>query len=247
MSCRIARAREWASRIIHEMSYHDDSVFVTLTYNPENLPSDNSISKDDLQRFFKRLRRDLDYDGRKIKYFSCGEYGDLNDRPHYHAIVFGLSLRDTDKRLIQQNWPVGFCHFGTVTFESARYVTSYVMKKYNGEKAKEAFQDRQVPFCLMSKGIGKNFVMDNYRYLYENLGFTVKGEKVGLPRYYKNLLRIEPQEYIEDILETTVSERQKLAEKGVGVEGWSAAKNQKREHQSATLDAKIKLFKKGSM
>ena len=107
MACRIARAREWASRIIHEMDYWDTSIFITLTYNEEYLPKHGSIHKRDLVLFFKRLRRDLERDNRKIKYFASGEYGDKFGRPHYHAIVFGLSLREDDKNVVGQNWPYG--------------------------------------------------------------------------------------------------------------------------------------------
>ena len=57
--CRIQRAREWASRLIHEMSYHEKNTFITLTYDNEHLPKDESIDKDELQRFFKRLRKTI--------------------------------------------------------------------------------------------------------------------------------------------------------------------------------------------
>ena len=190
MACRIARSREWASRIIHEMVYYDKTVFITLTYNNENLPANLSLSKDELQRFFKRLRKSIS--PRKIRYFACGEYGDQHDRPHYHAIIFGLGLSESDTLSIQSAWDMGFTYSGTVTFNSARYVAGYVLKKYNGKVAEIVYDGKQAPFCLMSKGIGKQFVIDNSQYLSEHAGFTVQGSPVGLPRYYKELkIRLE--------------------------------------------------------
>ena len=117
LACRIARSREWASRIIHEMVYYEDTMFLTLTYNDDNLPSDVGLHKDDLQRFFKRLRKALDT--KKIRYFACGEYGDTTSRPHYHAIIFGLGLNEIDKKYVNDAWTLGFSYFGTVTFNSA--------------------------------------------------------------------------------------------------------------------------------
>ena len=80
-------------------------MFLTLTYNDDNLPSDVGLHKDDLQRFFKRLRKALDT--KKIRYFACGEYGDTTSRPHYHAIVFGLGLNEIDKKYVTDAWPLG--------------------------------------------------------------------------------------------------------------------------------------------
>jgi hypothetical protein len=102
IACRIARTREWTVRIMHEMSCHDNAVFATLTYDDDHLPPDRSISKDELQRFIKRLRKELG--DRKIRYFACGEYGETTNRPHYHAIIFGLGLtEDTLSIVINTN------------------------------------------------------------------------------------------------------------------------------------------------
>lgn len=44
-----------------------------------------TLSKKDVQKFIKRLRIST---GLKFKYLIKGEYGDLNGRPHYHALIF---------------------------------------------------------------------------------------------------------------------------------------------------------------
>lgn len=57
IGCRITRSKHWATRCIHEASLHPDNSFITLTYNPENLPPDGGLIKSDFQKFMKRLRR----------------------------------------------------------------------------------------------------------------------------------------------------------------------------------------------
>ena len=99
------------------------SVFVTLTYDPENLPSDWSLQRpsrgekhdpegrplSDFQLFMRRLRKARSKD--RLKYYMCGEYGavcrhDVNleekncvlgckvGRPHYHACIFNAGFPD---------------------------------------------------------------------------------------------------------------------------------------------------------
>ena len=102
IECRIHQRKEWSLRLLHEMAYHERSVFLTLTYSDENLPDDLSISKRHLQLFLKRLRKQS---GRKgIKYFATGEYGESTQRPHYHAIVFGVGLQEEDKQFVKDCW-----------------------------------------------------------------------------------------------------------------------------------------------
>ena len=90
-ACRIAKSREWASRCVMESKLHKENCFITLTYNDEHLPSDLSLQKDDFTKFIKRLRKNT---GDKIRYYACGEYGDLYQRPHFHACLFGYRPDD---------------------------------------------------------------------------------------------------------------------------------------------------------
>jgi len=190
VSCKIAHAREWAVRLVHEMGYHENSCFITLTYDDDHLPADGSISKDELQRFFKRLRKNLD--GKKIKYYASGEYGEKNGRPHYHAIVLGLAMGE--KTYIEKSWTLGMVHVGTVTYDSCRYVADYIQKKYNSWKASVVYGSKEVPFQISSLGIGKQFALDNREYLSTKLGCTMRGQEVGIPRYYKRMLEIGAEE-----------------------------------------------------
>lgn len=158
VGCRLDYSKCWAVRIMHEASLFDNNVFITLTYNNENLPSDLSLNKSHFQKFMKKLRKQysgiqpvVDEKGKvtyPIRYFHCGEYGKATiannyiARPHYHAILFNIDF--DDKRLYKRTnsgsflylserlssiWANGYVSIGEVTGESASYVARYAVKK----------------------------------------------------------------------------------------------------------------------
>lgn len=202
LACKIQRSREWAMRLLHELEYWEKATFITLTYAPEHLPEKSSLKPDDLQKFWKRLRKELK--DKKIKYFACGEYGEKEDkthRPHYHAIVFGLGPED--EKLISEIWAMGNVFAGTVTYDSCRYVCDYIMKKYNSKKEKEIYADtgRKNPYKTCSQGLGLRFALDNRDSLEEDQGLTVRGVPCGVPRYYRKKLDMGPANMLEHSLE----------------------------------------------
>jgi hypothetical protein len=141
IGCRKENARQWAVRCTHEAQMHIDNCFLTLTYAPEHLPKGDTLVKQDLVKFIKRLRDKLNY--KKIRYFACGEYGDNGDRPHYHILLFGHDFADKQawkyendgtpryfiSKELEKLWGKGFCIIAPVTFETAQYVAGYVIKK----------------------------------------------------------------------------------------------------------------------
>jgi hypothetical protein len=139
VGCRLEKSRQWAIRCMHEADLYQDNCFITLTYDDDHLPYDGSLVKPHFQKFMKRLRKR--YGTIKIRYYACGEYGDSNYRPHYHALLFNFDFEDKilwktegDFRLyvseeLNSIWKKGYCIIGPVTFETAAYVARYVMKK----------------------------------------------------------------------------------------------------------------------
>lgn len=146
--CRMDYSRNWANRMLVELRDNNNvGVFLTLTYNPEHLPySDKgkpTLSKRDCQLFWKRLRKA--FPGKKIRYYIAGEYGPKTHRPHYHAIVFGLSLSDFDdleflrfnglgqsyynSKRLANIWQNGYIVLSDVTWHTCAYVSRYVLKK----------------------------------------------------------------------------------------------------------------------
>lgn len=187
VACRIAKSREWSIRLLGELNYWISACFLTLTYDELHVPL--SLKKRDLQLFWKRLRKAVE--PRKIKYFSCGEYGETYGRPHYHAIVFGVDWNDED--VINRCWNKGFIKLGGVTSKSISYVTSYVMKKWSKDEEKKQYEEcgMEAPFQLVSQGLGLRFACDNREQLQDDLGTTFNGKRVGLPRYYVRKLDID--------------------------------------------------------
>ena len=56
IGCRLEHSRQWATRMVHELKYHEDAVFITLTYNDKHLPENGSLNLTDWQEFMVKLR-----------------------------------------------------------------------------------------------------------------------------------------------------------------------------------------------
>jgi len=208
MPCRIALTREWTTRLMHEALCHDDNCFVTLTYRTEELPEDRSLNKRILQLFIKRFRKKVKV---KIKYYAVGDYGELNDREHYHLIIYGWKPPLDDlftaskkngrnyygSRIISTLWPYGFNAVGTVTRDSCQYTCGYVRKKAFGQRGNDTYGKRLPPFALQSGGIGAWYAFQNRERIQEHLCVIEGNKNLGLPRYYQRLLLIDSEDLIE--------------------------------------------------
>ncbi len=117
---------------------HERNSFVTLTYDQEHLPEDYSVDVSHWQLFAKRLRLKIG----PFRFYHCGEYGEVNRRPHYHALIFGEDFSfdrfKTGTRgkhdyftspTLSRVWGKGFVVIGDLTVDSARYVARYCLHK----------------------------------------------------------------------------------------------------------------------
>ena len=85
--CRLEFSRQWAVRCMHESKMWPDNTFITLTYRDARWSLDPQHFTD----FMKRLRY---FFPQTIRYYMSGEYGEVNFRPHYHAILFNFAAPD---------------------------------------------------------------------------------------------------------------------------------------------------------
>jgi hypothetical protein len=221
IGCRLKYSQEWAVRLMHENQMHEESCFVTLTMNDEYLQSRKnplSLDKTEFQRFMKRLRKKY---GKKIRFFHCGEYGEKNRRPHYHAILFGVDFEDKElfqtrdeirlytSETLAKLWPYGFVTIGEVTMESCAYVARYVTKKVKGKDAENHYirwdplTGEGIPiepeYATMSRkpGIGKEW-FDKYKSdVYPHDYVVIKKHKIRPPRFYDNQLSEEELEQLK--------------------------------------------------
>lgn len=184
--CKIQKTREWTLRCYHESLYHPFNSFVTLTYADSVYESycDKSVSKDDLSRYIKNLRRKLA--PIRFKYFACGEYGKKFGRCHYHLILFGIPH---DTPAIVNTWKDGLVDSRPLIFERIKYICGYVRKKLDGERS----GGRDPAFQLSSTKLGLKWFEDNFEYLSKYLSCRIEGVDFGLPKYYKlKLLERDP-------------------------------------------------------
>lgn len=165
IGCRLEKSRQWAMRCLHESECHTENCFITLTFDDYHLDPLKSLRVADFQKFMKRLRKEFPH---PIRYFHCGEYGEINERPHHHACLFGHQFDDLELHSMSNDlplytsltlsklWPYGFSTIGSMTFESAAYTARYCVKKLTGDKAKKHYGERLPPYNTMSRrpGIG---------------------------------------------------------------------------------------------
>jgi len=230
LGCRLDHALMWSCRIVHESCMWADlhgNCFVTLTYRDPSecddeqyrdgyhIPADYSLRPSDVSKFIRKLRKTLP---QKIKYFYCGEYGDENQRPHYHLCLFNCSFDDQvlwkddeghyifTSPTLDKLWPYGFSTVAALNYETAAYTARYALKKITGKKADEHYLRCDeygeaywlLPeFIRMSTG-NKNAPCGLGVGFYEKYGSDIfpsdevpvpgKGIIRKVPRYYQNIL-----------------------------------------------------------
>lgn len=229
IGCRIDYSRKWADRLVMESKLHDHSWFVTLTYDDQHLPFSDPIDssgyptlvKRDVQLFIKRLRKMVAPE--KIRYYCAGEYGTKTFRPHYHLIIFGLTLNDLkfyklndlkqsyyNSELLSTAWQnKGFVVVAPATYETMLYTARYVTKKLKGfESSFYKTAGIAPPFSLMSRkpGIAGNYY--SYEIMLDDKIVLPQGRLAPHPRYFQKLLE---KEY-PDFYEVYKEERRKRAD-----------------------------------
>lgn len=206
IGCRLDKARDWAIRCMHEAKLHDDNCFITLTFDDVHLPENGSISKDDVQRFLKRLRFSIQ--PKRVSYYAVGEYGEQTGRPHYHILLFGHDFPDKiplqregahttySSAVLRALWPYGNNMIGTITWQSAMYCCKYVTKKLYGDVTRIAFdidtgewRPVEHEFALMSRNpaLGKRYYKKHSGDITAHDSIIIQGKALKPPKYYDKL------------------------------------------------------------
>lgn len=239
IGCRLDKARDWATRCVHEASMHSVSCFTTFTYDDDHLPPDYSVSVRELQLLMKRLRKSYGV----MRFFGVGEYGPSTRRPHYHVLLFGF--RPDDGLLLKTGrngdpvyasaqlskvWPFGFTSFGEVTHQSAGYVARYALKKFTGPDAPAVYRlchpitgaavEQAPEFARMSlrPGIGYEWLKRFECDVYPSKFVVVDGRKRPVPQAYKRRLAEEKRgawldKLAEEFPETSPDGERRLADR----------------------------------
>ena len=262
--CRQRMSRDWAIRIMHEAREYEANSFLTLTYANEHLPEDLSLNVRHWQLFAKKLRKR----GIKFRYYHVGEYGKELDRPHYHAAIFGVDFL-FDRKLwkevdghklytsptIEACWPMGHHSIGSLTPQSAAYISKYMSKKDLDGSDSERYErfdpitgevwSVKPEYATMSKGgkdgqkgIGHRFIKKYWRDVYNDDAVVLDGNLVSPPKYYNRWMKDEDPEFYETVIERRCERASKLID-GAG-DGGRAASDKAREIHTR---AKLKLRK----
>lgn len=231
--CLTDRAKQWAVRNIIESKEHVDNWFVTLTYDEEHVPhgydtqtgaySGYTLNKKHLSAFMKRLRSKLSdqYGHTGIRFFACGEYGETFFRPHYHILLYNCPLPDLRlhrvtklghkcwrSKIIEDAWNMGITEVSEFNWQTASYVSRYVMKKKGNQQESENIMKLaglQPEFTEMSTapGIGRARYDAQKMKIYDlDELFVDTGTKVlklHSLKYYDKLYGIEQPELMKEI------------------------------------------------
>lgn len=204
IGCRLEYSRQWAIRCMHEAAMYQANSFITLTYANDNV-NDNGVTslvKDDWCLYMKRFRAMLwERHRTRVRFFQCGEYGELLNRPHHHACIFGWDFPDkylwSNRKcklyrspMLEELWPYGFSSVGDLTFESAAYTARYIVKKITGDGADQHYDGRVPEYVTMSRrpGIGRAWY-DRYSQDVRSIDKIVvrNGLTCRPPRYYDSI------------------------------------------------------------
>lgn len=255
--CRIDKSRAWADRMLLEYQRTKKAIFATLTYRDscltfsefepifvhEFMPvsathryaddftvyqgKEPTIVKRDFQLFMKRLRSH--FEDREIRFYASFEYGDLRKRPHVHAIIFGLDLKDFKDLVFRGKnelgdkywssdyfegiWKLGFCCLCDVSWKTMAYTARYVQKKLTGE-ASSSYGDREPPTSLMSRnpGIGSYYLQEHPDLFKYSKIFVPDGE-MQIPKYFLKKLNDENSPlYNPDLYDNIMLNRREFAD-----------------------------------
>lgn len=220
IGCKLERSRQWAVRCMHEASMHQHNAFITLTYDDAHIPPRGQLNHTEYQKFMRRLRKNIA--PKQVRFFMCGEYGELNGRPHYHAALFGHDFNDklywmkspSGQRLyrsatLERLWPYGHSTTADVTFESAAYIARYCTKKITGDAANTHYKrtDSEGEYQLtpeygkmsLKPGIGATWY-DKYKNdVYPHDYVITNSKECKPPKYYDILQKRENPDNMEDI------------------------------------------------
>jgi hypothetical protein len=130
--------------------------------------------------------------------------------------LFGLSFQSLDcyftgvvkkgvryfaSSVIDLLWERGFNTVGFLTSKSIAYVAGYSAKKFYGDRASAMYGDALPPFVLMSKGIGKAWCESHQDQILSRPFIQMDKFRIGIPRYFRNLLSMDAEFYRDRIYE----------------------------------------------
>lgn len=215
--CRTNKAKLRGFKSFTNSLYVEHAMFITLTYGqfcPITPNYSYTLDKTAIPRFVKRLRKHVETEspGTKIGVLYCGEYGDQDDRPHYHLIIFNYNFtdryhwrktkkgHDLDRSpSLEKLWTHGFSEIGSVTAASCTYVATYIYKKKYGKNAQDFYGDREPEYVVTPKKnfvVGREFIRQNIDSITTHGCFkTIEGYSIGIDTHTMKWIETEYPEH----------------------------------------------------
>lgn len=167
--CKKKMRNEWFVRMSCEkIQQKYTPFFCTFTYNDDNLPDNALFRYSDFQNFIKKVRvyiqrKKYSY---KLRYIVVGEFGDKRktERPHYHAIIYGVPYNKEFVDLFRKYWTKGFSDYKPARSGAFNYITKYCVKSLS--RFKESINSetgevvRDYEFKRSSHSLGRSW-LDN--------------------------------------------------------------------------------------
>lgn len=239
---------------------HEANAFVTLTYSPECMPEDWSLKLRDWQLFRKKLREVIG----PFRFFHAGEYGGVNQRPHYHAIIFGYDFPDRvvleqkgKNRLwtspeLERVWGMGHVSVGQVDHASCAYVTKYCVKKQSSMRFRVDRVDADTGECwqvereyvTMSRrpGLGSGWFERYSGDVYPSDEVVLSGRRMRPPRFYDDRLASEPD--FSGVPGAVVLESLKVARRARAIERKEESTPERLAVSERVAEARLGLLKR---
>lgn len=179
-NCKILNTAYYEALCDYELGQYGYGSFFTCTYDDffitpllredkNGLPV-ATLQRKDFSNFLKSFRRYCDYHNfwndtsirKDFKTFYVGEYGgngQVFDRPHFHALFFGLDYKVL-RPFFNKFWKYGICTTDPILNGGIRYVLKYIEKNLKGKLARELYDENNIerPFGFHSIGLGAGLI-----------------------------------------------------------------------------------------
>lgn len=214
LNCRIDKINSYSDRCEYELIKRRAGAFVTFTYDDYHIThlyrKDSkgklvaTLSRDDSRRFLYRLNKNVKKELKSMgmdtcplmqkdyKYVLSGEYGDhgtVFDRPHFHALFFGLDYAFC-KKIFARSWRgQGEIKVLPITQGAPQYVLDYITTMEYGEMRKIKYTNNNLepPFQVHSLGIGTEIYSSQLDYIKKhNNCYRWHGKDRPLPAYWRD-------------------------------------------------------------
>lgn len=191
IECSRLRQNYWIQRF-RLMASVSDMYFQTLTLKPSMTPhlkltfengdifDKEIVTRDMLQKYFKRLRKDNVF-GSPFKYFAVSEYGGKRHRPHFHIIYFVPKTNDS---------------YAVKNSRGNRL--RWTLFEYWSRNEGTTFKPVYVPYCEYHQKYVGSKLYRNYDFHYVSPSATLNGETdVG---FYVSKYVLKYSDYVDSVI-----------------------------------------------